>query len=220
MDKLLDKIDNPSDLKKLRLKQLPRLAEEIREEIIRVVSQTGGHLASSLGAVELTIAVHYVFNSPQDAIIWDVGHQAYCHKILTNRKRRFPTLRQLGGISGFPNKDESSHDLFTVGHASTSISQALGLAVAKDLAFSQRSVIAVIGDGALTGGVAFEALNHAGQLGKRMIVILNSNEMAISPSVGALSKYLNRIITNPVYNRIRKDLQTLVKKIPRLGPTM
>ncbi|MEA3328438.1 MAG: 1-deoxy-D-xylulose-5-phosphate synthase [Candidatus Omnitrophota bacterium] len=220
MDKLLDKIDSPSDLKKLRLKQLPQLAEEIREEMIRVVSRAGGHLASSLGAVELTVALHYVFDSPQDAIVWDVGHQAYSHKILTGRKKRFPSLRQSGGISGFPNKDESPHDLFTVGHASTSISQALGLAAAKDLASEKRNVIAVIGDGALTGGMAFEALNHAGQLGKKMIVVLNSNEMAISRSVGALSKYLNEIITNPIYNRVRKDLQTLIKKIPRLGSGM
>jgi 1-deoxy-D-xylulose-5-phosphate synthase len=220
MGRLLDRVNNPSDLKRLRPEQLPQLAGEIREEIIKVVSRTGGHLASSLGAVELTIALHYVFDSPRDTIIWDVGHQAYAHKILTGRKKRFFTLRQPEGISGFPNKYESPHDPFIVGHASTSISQALGMVIAKDLISEQGKVVAIIGDGALTGGMAFEALNHAGQLGKKVIVILNSNEMAISASVGALSRYLNRIITNPVYNRIRKDLQTLVKKIPRLGPGM
>lgn len=217
---MLDGINSPVDLKRLKIPQLPQLASEIREEMIRVVSRTGGHLASSLGAVELAIALHYVFNSPKDTIVWDVGHQAYAHKLLTGRKERFDSLRQFGGISGFPNKDESSHDPFTVGHASTSISQALGMVVANSLTRSSGRVVAVIGDGALTGGMAFEALNHAGQLGKKIIVVLNSNEMAISPSVGALSKYLNKIITNPLYNRIRHDLRTLVKRIPKLGPKM
>ena len=220
MNGLLDSINSPVDLKRLKIRQLPQLASEIREEMIRVVSRTGGHLASSLGAVELAIALHYVFNSPKDTIIWDVGHQAYAHKLLTGRKERFDSLRQFGGISGFPNKDESSHDPFTVGHASTSISQALGMVVANSLTRSSGRVVAVIGDGALTGGMAFEALNHAGQLGKKIIVVLNSNEMAISPSVGALSKYLNKIITNPLYNRIRQDIRTLVKRIPKLGPKM
>ena len=220
MNKLLDSIDNPSDLKKLKIRQLPELADEIRQEMIRVVSQTGGHLASSLGAVEVGIAVHYVFNSPQDAVIWDVGHQAYVHKLLTGRKKRFSSLRQYGGLSGFPSRTESPHDPFTVGHASTSISQGLGMVAARDLARSPGKVVAIIGDGALTGGMAFEALNHAGQLGKKIIVILNTNEMAISPSVGALSRYLNKIITNPVYNRIRRDIRTLVKRIPKLGPKM
>ncbi len=217
---MLDSINSPVDLKRLKIRQLPQLASEIREEMIRVVSRTGGHLASSLGAVELAIAIHYVFTSPKDTIVWDVGHQAYAHKLLTGRKERFDSLRQFGGISGFPNKDESSHDPFTVGHASTSISQALGMVVANSLTRSSGRVVAVIGDGALTGGMAFEALNHAGQLGKKIIVVLNSNEMAISPSVGALSKYLNKIITNPLYNRIRQDIRTLLKRIPRLGPKM
>jgi len=220
MNRLLDSINSPVDLKRLKIRQLPQLASEIRQEMVRVVSRTGGHLASSLGAVELAIAIHYVFNSPKDTIVWDVGHQAYAHKLLTGRKERFDSLRQFGGISGFPNKDESSHDPFTVGHASTSISQALGMVVANSLTRSSGRVVAVIGDGALTGGMAFEALNHAGQLGKKIIVVLNSNEMAISPSVGALSKYLNKIITNPLYNRIRQDIRTLVKRIPKLGPKM
>ncbi len=220
MNGLLEGINSPVDLKRLKIRQLPQLASEIRQEIVRVVSRTGGHLASSLGAVELAIALHYVLDSPEDTIVWDVGHQAYAHKLLTGRKERFDSLRQFGGISGFPNKDESSHDPFTVGHASTSISQALGMVVANSLTRSSGRVVAVIGDGALTGGMAFEALNHAGQLGKKIIVVLNSNEMAISPSVGALSKYLNKIITNPLYNRIRRDLRTLVKRIPKLGPKM
>lgn len=214
----MKKIESPSDLKKLELGQLPKLAEELRDEIIQTVAQTGGHLASSLGAVELSIALHYVLDSPKDKIVWDVGHQAYAHKLLTGRRDRFRTLRQFGGLSGFPNKDESPHDPFTVGHASTSISQALGLAVARDLNGLDGHIAAVIGDGALTGGMAFEALNHAGQLKKKLIVILNGNEMAISKSVGALSAYLNRILINPVYNRVRSDLQALVEKIPKFGP--
>jgi len=220
MADLLDKIEGPADLKKLELDELPKLAEELRDEIIQTVAQTGGHLASSLGAVELSIALHYVLDSPKDKIVWDVGHQAYAHKLLTGRRDRFRTLRQFEGLSGFPNKDESPHDPFTVGHASTSISQALGLAVARDLNGLNGQVVAVIGDGALTGGMAFEALNHAGQMKKKLIVILNGNEMAISKSVGALSAYLNRILTNPVYNRVRSDLQTLIEKIPKFGPSL
>lgn len=217
---LLEKIEGPPDLKKLAPAQLPELAQELRDEIIRTVARTGGHLASNLGAVELTVALHYVLDSPKDKIIWDVGHQAYAHKLLTGRKGRFQTLRQFEGLSGFPSKDESLHDPFTVGHASTSISQALGLAVARDLNGSDGEIAAVIGDGALTGGMAFEALNHAGQMRKKLIVILNGNEMAISRSVGALSAYLNRIITTPIYNRVRRDLQILVERIPRVGPSL
>ncbi len=218
MEKLLENIRGPEDLRKLNLAQLPELAGQIRAAILETVSKTGGHLASSLGAVELTMAIHYVFDTPEDKIIWDVGHQAYAHKLLTGRFNKFTGLRQLGGLSGFPNKDESpEYDIFTCGHASTSISTALGLVAARDLRGSHGKVIAVIGDASLAGGMAFEALNHVGHTQKDMIVILNDNERSISESVGALSKYLNRIITAPAYNKIRKDVEKLVKRIPRFG---
>lgn len=214
---MLSKINGPVDLKRIPQRDLPKLAKEIRGEIIKTVSNTGGHLASNLGVVELTIALHYIFDSPKDKILWDVGHQAYAHKLLTGRYAEFRTLRQFEGLSGFPNKDESPHDVFTVGHASTAISQALGMAVARDLLKEDYEVVCVIGDGSLTGGMAFEGLNNVGQLAKKLIVILNGNEMAISKSVGALSKYLNRIITNPMYNRIRHDVQALIEKVPKFG---
>ncbi len=217
MDKLLDTIDSPSDLKKIPQEKLSHLIQEIRKEIIENVSHSGGHLASSLGAVELVVALHYVLDAPRDVIIWDVGHQAYAHKLLTGRREKFKTLRQLDGISGFPNKDESVFDTFTTGHGSTSISTALGMASARDLRGGKEKIVAVIGDASLGGGMAFEALNHAGHIKKNLIIILNDNEMSISPSVGALSKYLNRIITNPIYNRIRHDVENLLKGIPRFG---
>ncbi|MBU1888364.1 MAG: 1-deoxy-D-xylulose-5-phosphate synthase [Candidatus Omnitrophica bacterium] len=218
MGRLLDNVDNPQDLKKLHLDQLPILAQEIRDSIIKTVSSSGGHLASSLGAVELVLGLHYCLNAPQDSIIWDVGHQAYAHKLLTGRRDRFHTLRKFEGISGFPNRFESEFDVFTTGHGSTSISTALGMVAARDLSgnMSQR-VVAVIGDASLGGGMAFEALNHAGHLHKKILVILNDNEMSISRSVGALSKYLNRIITAPRYNKIRKDIEALLKRVPRFG---
>ncbi|RLC33060.1 1-deoxy-D-xylulose-5-phosphate synthase, partial [Candidatus Shapirobacteria bacterium] len=217
MAKLLDGINNPADLKKLGVNELPVLAQEIRGLIIDTVSASGGHLASSLGATELVIGLHYCLSAPEDIIIWDVGHQAYAHKILTGRKDRFDTLRKMGGLSGFPNKYESEFDVFTTGHGSVSISTALGVAAARDLEKKNHRVVAVIGDASLGGGVAFEALNHAGHLQKKMLVILNDNEMSISRSVGALSKYLNRILTAPIYNRIRKDVENLLKRVPRLG---
>lgn len=217
MNDLLSQINNPDDLKKIPREKLPSLAAEIRELIINIVSKTGGHLASSLGTVELTIALHYVLNTPYDKLIWDVGHQAYCHKILTGRKDRFHTLRQLDGLSGFPNKNESEYDIITSGHSSTSISFALGLAVARDIKAHTEKIIAVIGDGALSGGEAFEALNNVGQLKKDLIIVLNSNEMSISPSVGALSSYLNRIITNPLFNKVRDELRTFINRIPKVG---
>ncbi|OIO33171.1 MAG: 1-deoxy-D-xylulose-5-phosphate synthase [Candidatus Omnitrophica bacterium CG1_02_40_15] len=215
--RLLDNINNPADLKKLSVDKLPILAQEIRDVIINTVASSGGHLASSLGAVELIIGIHYCLNAPEDIIIWDVGHQAYAHKILTGRKDRFSTLRKTGGLSGFPNKYESEYDVFTTGHGSTSISTALGMAVAKDIEQKNYKVVAVIGDASLGGGMALEALNHAGHLHKNMLVILNDNEMSISKSVGALSKYLNRIITAPVYNKIRKDIENLLARVPRFG---
>ncbi len=184
--RLLDAIDNPRDLKKLPPELLPQLAQEIREEIISTVSRTGGHLAPSLGVVELTIALQYVFDCPRDKIIWDVGHQAYAHKLLTGRRERFRTLRQFGGLSGFPKRSESPYDALDTGHAATSISAALGMAAARCLKREPKRIVAVIGDGAMTAGMAFEALNNAGGLDKDLIVILNDNGMSISPNVGAI----------------------------------
>lgn len=217
MQNLLEKINSPKDLKKIPVEDLPVLAKEMRELIIDVVSKTGGHLASSLGAVELAIALHYCFDAPKDKIIWDVGHQSYPHKILTGRRQAFKTLRQLGGISGFPSRAESEYDIFTCGHSSTSVSAALGLICARDLKNETHKVIAVTGDAALAGGMALEALNHAGHLRKDLMIILNDNELSISKSVGALSRYLNRIMSNPVYNRVRRRMQILVKRIPFFG---
>lgn len=218
VNRLLDSIGDPSDLRKLKLTGLPKLADEIREEILNTVSKAGGHLAPSLGAVELAIATHYAFNTPQDLLLWDVGHQAYAHKILTGRLNRFRTLRQLGGLSGFPSKDESpQYDIFTCGHSSTSISTALGLVSSREIKGEKFKVIVVIGDASLAGGMAFEALNNAGHMKKDMIIILNDNELSISKSIGALSRYLNRIITNPAYNRIRKDVERVLRRIPRFG---
>jgi len=214
---LLENINSPKDMKGLNVQELPQLAEEVRKLIIETVSKTGGHLAPSLGAVDFIIALHYCLNAPDDIIVWDVGHQAYCHKILTGRKERMNTLRQKDGISGFPNANESEYDPFTVGHGSTSISTALGLCAARDIKGSREKVVVVIGDGALGGGMAFEGLNHAGQLHKDILIILNDNELSISPSVGAFSRYLNRILTNPAYNRIRGDLERLIRRVPRLG---
>ncbi|MFZ1948363.1 MAG: 1-deoxy-D-xylulose-5-phosphate synthase [bacterium] len=214
---LLDGIDGPSDLKKLAVPQLPLLANEIREMIVSVVSRTGGHLAPSLGAVDLAVALHYCFDSPRDRIVWDVGHQAYAHKILTGRRRAFASLRTEGGISGFPKIAESEHDAFGTGHASTSISAALGLACARDLKGETGHVIAVVGDGALTGGIAFEGLNQAGHLKKDLIVVLNDNKMSISRNVGAMSQYLTRLISAPVYRRFETDVWELLGKVPSVG---
>jgi 1-deoxy-D-xylulose-5-phosphate synthase len=200
MTRLLDSIHDPRDLRLLEPDQLPQLAEELREEIISGVSKTGGHLASSLGVVELTLVLHYIFNTPQDKIIWDVGHQSYAHKILTGRRDQFHTLRQYGGISGFPRREESVYDTFNVGHSSTSISAALGIAQARCLKGETHKVIAVIGDGSLMAGIALEGLNQAGHIEKDLIVILNDNEMSISPNVGGLAAYLSRIITGQFYS--------------------
>ncbi|MBN1353565.1 MAG: 1-deoxy-D-xylulose-5-phosphate synthase [Candidatus Omnitrophica bacterium] len=217
MERILDRINSPRDLKNIPLEKLPVLADEIRKEIVETVSKNGGHLASSLGAVELAISLHYCFDMPRDKIIWDVGHQAYAHKLLTGRVKAFRTLRQLGGISGFPSSDESEYDIFTCGHSATSISQALGLACARDIKGEKCKTIAVIGDASLASGMALEALNHAGHLGKDLVVVLNDNELSISKSVGALSKYLNRIMINPIYNKVRRRMQILVKHIPLFG---
>jgi len=209
--KLLDSINDPKDLKLLQQQQLPQLAQEIRDYIIEGVSKTGGHLAPSLGVVELTIAVHYLFNAPEDIILWDVGHQSYAHKILTGRKDKFQTIRQFKGLSGFPNKYESIYDAVTCGHSSTSISLASGMAAARDLKDEKRKIIAIIGDAALAGGMSLEALNYSGEVRKDLIVILNDNEMSISAPIGAMAKYLNRVISTPIYNRVRKEVEGLVK---------
>ncbi len=214
VETILTRINSPQDIKSLSLKELERLAQEIREYIIRVVSTTGGHLAPSLGVVELTLALHFVFDSPRDKIIWDVGHQCYVHKIITGRRREFLTLRQEGGISGFPKPSESEHDIFGTGHASTSISAALGIATARDLKGEDFKVIAVIGDGSLTGGLAWEALNHAGDEEKDLIVVLNDNEFSISPTEGALSHYLSRRLADPTYLRIREEIRKLLTTKP------
>ena len=216
----LENINIPQDLKKLSLEQLPELAREIRQRIIEVVSCTGGHLASSLGAVELTIALHYCLDTPKDKIIWDVGHQSYAHKILTGRNKNFASLRQYQGISGFPAKDESPFDTFTTGHSSTAVSLALGLACARDYLSKEKhfKVVAVIGDGSLSGGLCFEGLNNAGHLKKDLLVILNTNELSIAPNVGALSTYLNKLISLPIYNRFRVSLENFVKsRLPKGG---
>ena len=216
MSRLLDKINSPNDVKSLGENELYRLAEELREEMITRVTANGGHLASSLGVVELTIALHRIFETPRDKILWDVGHQSYAHKILTGRRESFSSLRQYGGISGFTCRDESPHDAFTAGHASTSISAALGMAVARDHNKESTHVIAVIGDGAITGGMALEALNHAGHLGKRLIVILNDNGMSISPTVGAASKIFSRVRFDHRYYRVSEKSKNILKR-SRLG---
>jgi len=218
---ILDSIDSPRDLKKLDLAELKLLAAEIRERIIAVVGRNGGHLASNLGVVELTLALHKVFDSPRDSIVWDVGHQCYAHKILTGRRAEFESIRRSGGISGFPKRSESVHDAFGTGHASTSISVALGILEARRVLGAEAEgrglAIAVIGDGALTGGMAFEALSHAGQLGLPLVVVLNDNKMSIAPSVGALSSYLSRLSATARYQGIRSRIDRVVKGIPLCG---
>ncbi len=211
---LLSGIHSPEDLKKVPKERLPEVAGEIRELIVQSVARSGGHLASSLGVVELTLALHYVFSCPRDRVVWDVGHQAYAHKILTGRKDAFPTLRTYGGISGFPRISESSCDVFGTGHSGTSISAALGLAVARDLNEEDHKVIAVIGDGSLTSGLALEGLNQAGHQKRDLIVVLNDNEWSISQNVGALSGYLNRMMTGKFYTSFRKRVETLLKSMP------
>ena len=217
MPKILDDIHSPRDLKKLPPENLPQVADEVRALILDVVSKNGGHLASNLGAVELTIALHYVFDSPRDTIIWDVGHQCYTHKILTGRRERFCTLRQHQGILGFPDRQESEHDIYNTGHASTALSAALGIAVARDKRKDDHKVIAVVGDGGLTGGVAWEALNQIGHLREPIIIVLNFNEMSISPNVGALSKYLSYLVSGQHYLRIKDHAKSILKSIPAVG---
>jgi len=221
MTRLIDSINSPIDLRRLSPADLPEVAEELRDEILRIVSKTGGHLASSLGTVELTVALHYIFNAPEDLFVWDVGHQAYAHKLLTGRRERFHTLRQRGGISGFPKREESSYDPFGAGHASTSISAALGIAEAlSKKGEGQRRVIAVIGDGGLTGGMALEALNHTGHLGRDLVVVLNDNAMSISPNVGALSSFLSRKMTTGAITGAMRAARDSIRNLPQVGDDM
>jgi 1-deoxy-D-xylulose-5-phosphate synthase len=216
----LPHIDSPDDLKKVPRAELPQLAEEMRDYLISVVSKVGGHLASSLGTIELTLALHYTFDAPRDKIVWDVGHQAYGHKILTGRRDRFMTLRQYGGVSGFPSRAESPYDTFNVGHACTAISAALGMAAARDLKGEDHHVIAVVGDAGLTGGMALEGINHSGALQKKLLVVLNDNKMSISPNVGALAGYLNRIVHGQAYHRLTQEVEKMIAAVPRLGPRL
>lgn len=218
--RLLKQIEKPEDVKKLKMDDLNLLAAEIREFIIENVSQTGGHLAPNLGVVEMTLALHYIFDTTTDRIVWDVGHQSYVHKIITGRKDSFATLRQFGGLAGFPKREESIHDAFNTGHSSTSISAALGFALARDRKKENYQVAAIIGDGALTGGQAFEALNETGHLGVDMTVILNDNEMSIAENVGAMSSYLSRLRSDPSYTKRKKDIELLLRKVPAIGTTV
>lgn len=214
---MLETINEPKDVKKLNTEEKNKLAEEIRKYILEIVSQNGGHLASNLGVVELTIALHSVFDLPKDKIVWDVGHQTYVHKILTGRKEQLKTLRQLNGIAGFPKSKESDTDSFNTGHSSTSISAALGMARARDLKKESHSVIAVIGDGALTGGMALEALNDAGWSQTKMTVILNDNEMSISKNIGGISMLLSKLRTKRTYNKSSDAIKAVILKLPAIG---
>lgn len=217
---MLDSINGPQDIKHFSMAQLEKLAKEIRELLIHTVASNGGHLAPNLGVVELTLALHKMFDSPKDKIVWDVGHQAYVHKILTGRRATFSTLRSVDGISGFPKRCESPHDVFGAGHSSTSISSAVGIALARDMSGEKHNVIAVIGDGSLTGGEAYEALNHAGHLGINLTVILNDNEMSIAKNVGAISEYLAKMRTAPTYSKVKRDIDFLLRSIPAIGDSV
>jgi 1-deoxy-D-xylulose-5-phosphate synthase len=216
-DFLLGTIESPSDLRKFDYVQLNQISDELRAFLVQSLSKTGGHLAAGLGVVELTIALHYVFNTPFDRLVWDVGHQAYPHKILTGRRHRMSTIRQKDGLSGFPRREESEYDTFGTGHSSTSISAALGMAIAARQEDENRQCIAVIGDGALSGGMSFEALNHAGTLRDiNLMVILNDNDMSISRPVGAVSRYLTRVLSSHFYNSVKNTGQSFLKNMPQL----
>src|SRR5438128_1563371 len=220
LTRILDSIDGPAQLRTLKPAQMRQLAEEIRREIIEKVSVKGGHLAPNLGVVELTMALHYVFDTPDDLLVWDIGHQAYVHKLLTGRRDRFHTIRQFGGLSGYLRREESPYDVFGASHASTSISAALGLAAARDLRGEQSKVVAIIGDGALTGGMALEAINNAGSLKKNLIVVLNDNEKSISDNVGAIHHYLGKVRqmqTSRSYQRLREMAKGSIEKLPVVG---
>ncbi len=213
--RLLESIDSPTDLKRFDVAQLPRVAQEVREELLRVISMLGGHLASSLGAVELCLALHYVFEAPVDQLVWDMGYQAYTHKMMTGRRTQIHTLKQRGGLTGFNNKDESPYDLFTTGHGGTCLSTAMGLALARDQRQARHHVVAIIGDASLGEGMALEALNHIGHVKPNLLVVLNDNKMSIAKPVGGLSRYLNRLITDPLYNRLRDDVEARLTRLPK-----
>src|SRR5436189_2240942 len=217
MPRILDSIDTPRDVRKLDQKLLPQLAQEIRDMIIDVVSKVGGHFGGNLGIVELTLALHYVYNTPRDQIVLDTGHQSYPHKLITGRRDTFPTIRQHNGISGFCKREESAYDVFNAGHASTSISAALGIAVARDFRKEDYRVVAVIGDGALSGGLALEGLNQAGHLKRRLMIVLNDNDMSISTNVGAMSGYLNSILKGQPYNQAKDLAKGIMDRIPLVG---
>src|SRR6266699_5737621 len=213
--KLLDAIHDPADLRRLKENELRELADELRAETISAVSVTGGHLGAGLGVVELTVALHYVFDTPRDRLVWDVGHQAYPHKVLTGRRDRIRTLRQAGGLSGFTKRTESEYDPFGAAHSSTSISSALGMAVARDFKGEHRNVIAVIGDSAMSGGMAYEAMNNAGAMDSRLIVILNDNDMSIAPAVGAMSAYLSRLLSSKSFMSLRHIAGEVARHLPK-----
>ena len=211
---LLDKIESPEQLRELPESSLRDVADEVRNYLVNSVSSSGGHFASGLGSVELTVALHYLYDTPHDRIVWDVGHQAYPHKILTGRKKRLETIRKAGGLAPFPKREESEYDTFGVGHSSTSISAALGMAIASKLEKKKRHCVAVIGDGAMTAGLAFEALNHAGDIEADMLVILNDNDMSISPNVGALSNRFAQILSGKIYTSLREGSKKVLKQMP------
>ena len=212
---MLEKINSPADLKKLSPDELKELAQEMRETVVKQVAATGGHLASNLGAVDITVALHKVYNAPTDKIVWDTGHQAYPHKLVTGRYKDFHTLKQYGGLSGFLKREESVYDAFGAGHATTSLSAALGMAVARTKLKKKYDVVAVIGDGAMTGGMAYEALNNAGEIDEKIVFILNDNRMSISKNVGAISKYLNRIMSHPTYNKFKDEMWDIAGRLPQ-----
>ena len=211
---LLNDIHSPADVRKLPKDLLKPLAEELREFLTQSVSISGGHFSAGLGTVELTVALHYVFNTPSDQLVWDVGHQAYPHKILTGRKDKMTTIRSQGGICAFPNRSESEYDAFGVGHSSTSISAALGMAIASSLQGQDKQMVAIIGDGSITGGMAFEAMNHAGAIDANLLVILNDNDMSISPNVGAMNNYLSKILSSRLYSSMREESKKALSKMP------
>jgi 1-deoxy-D-xylulose-5-phosphate synthase len=221
MYEYLDKIHTPADLRKLPMEALPKVAEELRDFLVTSVSETGGHLGASLGAVEMTLAMHYVYDTPNDRIVWDVGHQAYGHKAITGRRDRFPTLRQYKGLCGFPKRNESEYDTFAVGHAGTALSAACGMAMARDIQKQNFNVVAVVGDAAISNGMAMEAMNNIGDHpDMKLTVILNDNEMSISPSVGAMTSYLNKILTGKTFNQTKRNIEGFIDKIPNVGPQM
>src|SRR5438874_6310656 len=215
MTRYLDMVDSPAHLKKLTPEQLTKVAEEVRQELITKLSKNGGHLGPNLGVVELTLALHYIFSTPKDKFVWDVSHQTYVHKILTGRRDRFHTIRTTDGLNGFALRSESEHDCYGAGHAGTALSAALGMAAARDKRGSDEHIVCIFGDAALTNGISFEALNNVANTTKRFIGILNDNEWSIAKNVGAIASYLNKIITHPSYNRLQKDLERLMKRLPK-----